>query len=887
MARGPEPRAVSSLATRSVVGLAVVCSALLLGVLLGLETYGRRLVVEETTHRLEERGNRSVESLTARMEEIAALARTVARVTESLPTEVAEIERVLPRLIDFQGDPGVAGGGYWPEPGAFTAGVERRSFFWGRDAAGQLRPYLDYNEASGPGYHGEEWYLPARFLPPEQVYWSRPYTDPYTFEPMVTCAAASYRDGRFVGVTTIDLKLDSLSSLADRWGRELGGYAFLVDRNNRFITFPQRSWVVARRESDNGQPFEERLAARDLAAREPRFTPIADALEATAAALAEPARHPRSNGHLAERVEVADDLIVGERALALVFTIPESHWKFVAVYPKASAGLVAARISEMLMLGLAPVIVTILLAAYSYVARRFIGPLSRLAATARRVQGGELGAKFDSGGEADEIAALGASFNDMMRQLQANRQRLEATNQRLQESLLLTEAILTTVHEGLFLLDRGGTIQPGYSRALEQVLGERQLAGRSFLELVTARFPAPLADLVGRYLSLLFDGVRSDALLVKINPLREVEAQIAEERGVVGKSLAFTFDRVREGSEIRLVLVTVADVTARVELAERLSESQRRNQDQRELLLSILHVEASMLSDFIDGVTDELAEIDRLLRGGETGAATSQEGRWLLERILRGVHNIKGAASMLGIEYFATTAHQFESVVLGLKEKLTLVPADLAGLRAEIGSMLDNLRETRAIIERFGRAASPPSARSGSESALLSPALTRFVGELAERAGKKAELVLEIPEALEIPFRLRDPVRRILAQLLRNAVVHGIEAPDARRAAGKPEAGQLWVTLGRGDGQLELLVRDDGVGFAAGSAGLIEHAGFAAVGSRLAQADLDGGRGVGLAAVEELVQGLSGTLGLRYEAGAFCELRVVLPCDDPRRVVAA
>ena len=59
------------------------------------------------------------------------------------------------------------------------------AFFWGREADGSLKYFDDYNDMNGPGYHNEEWYVPARFLKPKAVYWSKSYMDPYSYEPMV------------------------------------------------------------------------------------------------------------------------------------------------------------------------------------------------------------------------------------------------------------------------------------------------------------------------------------------------------------------------------------------------------------------------------------------------------------------------------------------------------------------------------------------------------------------------------------------------------------------------------------------------------------------------------------------------------------------------------
>ena len=55
----------------------------------------------------------------------------------------------------------------------FNIEKERDSYFWGRDKNNQLIFYDDYNLIDGPGYHHQEWYVPARYKEPGEVYWSK------------------------------------------------------------------------------------------------------------------------------------------------------------------------------------------------------------------------------------------------------------------------------------------------------------------------------------------------------------------------------------------------------------------------------------------------------------------------------------------------------------------------------------------------------------------------------------------------------------------------------------------------------------------------------------------------------------------------------------------
>ena len=63
---------------------------------------------------------------------------SLSRLAEVLPNDESLYQSVVPHLIGEDKDSIITGGGIWPEPDAFTAGVEKRSFFWARNAEGKL-----------------------------------------------------------------------------------------------------------------------------------------------------------------------------------------------------------------------------------------------------------------------------------------------------------------------------------------------------------------------------------------------------------------------------------------------------------------------------------------------------------------------------------------------------------------------------------------------------------------------------------------------------------------------------------------------------------------------------------------------------------------------------
>jgi HPt (histidine-containing phosphotransfer) domain-containing protein/HAMP domain-containing protein len=703
----------------------------------------------------------------------------------------------------------------------------------------------------------------------------------------------------------------SLQRLSQAWQGEASGYAFLLDRDQRFLSFP-RPELVGLTSRGRAEQAGATLTAGEVADRHPGFRPIADALRrlqagGSAAApqkMAVPVRVP-------VRVEMPADLLHGKPSLALVFPVPETDWKLVQISPKGELQRAADRISRSLLLLISGILLAVLLPSYLFLSRRWITPVTTLAEAATLVRDGELDVRVSVSGR-DEIAVLADSFNQMVDRLAANTAGLEQANIELGRSLGLTDTIMEAVREGLFLVTPELTIEAKYSAATRQIFGQEELAGADFLDLIRRITPERTHELTARFLRLLFNPAKTNSVIAKVNPLKEVEASFSSRSGQLEqKFLTFTFERIREGDEIRHAMVTVADVTARALLAQQLRESQQRMERQAELLLSVMHVESQMLREFIEDAHTELETINALLREGRSALLSIPDRntyyRHLADDIFKSVHTIKGTAAMLRIDYFAAAAHRFEEKLAALRSRTILDGSDFVPIVLELSEMVDSLAEIRNVLARFAETQRSLKAASGtSDTEVLSALVTRFVDDLAEKSGKKVVVAFRVPGDLAIPFKYKSALRNVMAQLARNSIVHGIEPSVERRVAGKPEEGHIQVAARQNNGNLEFLFRDDGRGLdykqvvervqelAKSQPSILEplidreqnkwklaaldqmifHPGF----STADQVTEDAGRGVGLSAVRDALARLGGQISLRQQRrGQFCEFHIVLP----------
>ena len=87
----------------------------------------------------------------------------------------------------------------------------------------------------------------------------------------------------------------------------------------------------------------------------------------------------------------------------------------------------------------------------------------------------------------------------------------------------------------------------------------------------------------------------------------------------------------------------------------------------------------------------------------------------------------------------------------------------------------------------------------------------RLVRDTATSMGKKVELLMS-GEETELDKSVIEHINDPLTHLVRNAIDHGIEAPEERRAKGKPETGTLSLSAFHEAGSIVLEIKDDGKG---------------------------------------------------------------------------
>lgn len=379
-----------------------------------------------------------------------------------------------------------------------------------------------------------------------------------------------------------------------------------------------------------------------------------------------------------------------------------------------------------------------------------------------------------------------------------------------------TEEILATVNEGLFLINRDLSIASQYSKALETLFARKDIAGQSLDGLLYDVIKSKDLENTKRFISLLFKEDIKSKLISDLNPLKEIEAIIAETDGTLtSKFFSFDFQRAYEDDGIKDILVTVTDITQRVLLERELEATREQSQQQLEVLTSILHTQPDILSDFVDASFSRFEGINALLR---QPAKSDAALRTKLEEIFFEIHKLKGEASALTLDNYVELTHDFEMELSDLRKKPQLNGDDFLPLVVRLEKLIKHSETVKTLSEKLTQ-----FAHSNAHSATITPTTSKpynhwqhlheLTAASAQRLDKSAHLVTSGLNELASDSAFSATVNDILIQGIRNAVAHGIESINDRLQENKPAQGRIDVRLAKLDGSfIELVIEDDGEG---------------------------------------------------------------------------
>ena len=457
-----------------------------------------------------------------------------------------------------------------------------------------------------------------------------------------------------------------------------------------------------------------------------------------------------------------------------------------------------------------------------------------------------------------------------------------------------TDDILATVREGLFLLDADLRIGNQYSRSLGKLLDWAVAPGASFSDYLRRYLNAKEFDDARDFIELLFSERVLEDFMGDINPLERIEMKTPG--GHEKRYLSFQFNQVHGSDEkMRRLLVTVQDVTEQTILAHTLESVRKEAKGEISVLLNLLDSDPVLLKDFLENVRKTLAHINQCFESLHKG-----NQRRLVEDIFRQVHTLKGEAATLNLEIFVQVFQSFEGELRKLRENSIFDGENLLALMPHFEVCFARAQQVDEIIGRLRKFQGAPGNTPEADAAAQEvAAFSQHISQLTERIAKNQGKTVRLETDLSVLATFGKPRRRhvysIITQCVRNAIVHGVESPEERRAAGKPEVGRLSISLQKEpDGNIVLECRDDGQGIDADRVrqSLIDSGQYSAetlqnytpqqiVGelfkpgvSTTESIDEDAGQGVGLSIVKQGADSLGGVLNLKSQPGEFTAFNV-------------
>ena len=517
---------------------------------------------------------------------------------------------------------------------------------------------------------------------------------------------------------------------------------------------------------------------------------------------------------------------------------------------------------------------------------------------------------------------------------------LEKKTVEVRESRRNIAHILQALPLGLCSIDAAGTILPGQSRAMAEVVGlpsQENISGQMLADAlgISGKIAAEWIN----WLSLVFEkyGQIPFADMKELCALNEVENSR-------GRILKLDWLPILDEKETALVklLVVINDVTGQRALEKKAEQLAQRHQENIELISQIINLQP-------DEVTNFVYDSSALLGDAQAIVQNNNRDREFINELFRTFHTLKGSSGQYRFSSLQEFAHKVEDYLKSFRdnpeqiddhtiEKIKTSIEEARGfisriqdVRTKLGGKNETItrksqRDARSIMIEVGRIDEvDASMKRLMEKGALQKIDRYYLQELsdiehgvrslrqirlsffhssleslAENAARKTgkKVSLAIKDDVLVDIEQMRPLHQCLIHLINNAVDHGIEPPEERVKCGKLENGII-VLSGNvvRENNLAFTLADDGRGIdlkAIKRKAVAMYALDPPAVDAMTEKDLYAfllkpgfttkdqatdisGRGVGLDAVYHAIVKLGGSVAVESVAGKGTTIRMVVP----------
>ena len=399
-----------------------------------------------------------------------------------------------------------------------------------------------------------------------------------------------------------------------------------------------------------------------------------------------------------------------------------------------------------------------------------------------------------------------------------------------------SDAVLKTSEQGLFLIDAKDKVLTPVSQSLAVLFRRQDFTNVTFQKILAPLVTAKTLTLARNHVA----GLQSAAPDATANPLEQVDVRLTNEDGSYDTAqYSFHFDQVVAPNEPRAWLVRVTDITVRNHTARELEDLRTQVQAQGEILRSVILMGGARFGGFMQKTDASMKSIATVLK---KPAREEDAFRQKLEEILNEVDRIRREAAAFRLSGLESSARVFEDALQDLRIRSALSGSDFLPLAVKLDQLFGQFAMVKSLTAAAGPGQQPdaagraprttnsgtaimeapkfvtsaiesapmPGARRAAPAGSLENTLQVMTEHIALEHGK--QVVLVCSGLAVIPPNYLAVVKNVAIQLIRNAVMHGIEPPSERKAAQKAARGTLRLEFRLRDDNFELLFEDDGRG---------------------------------------------------------------------------
>jgi two-component system, chemotaxis family, sensor kinase CheA len=460
-------------------------------------------------------------------------------------------------------------------------------------------------------------------------------------------------------------------------------------------------------------------------------------------------------------------------------------------------------------------------------------------------------------------------------------------------SLPLSAGPVNAINLGRIEVNSELVIVKVHDKVCQHLLGEDQLLKQNFAHILQRKVTP---DRYQQLLSIFHTLVKKKNIIETKdhkNPFDCLKIRTVNAQGTpLTRYLRCEFQRAKDFDKNGIWQVTIQDISKAVRVSKIIKLNKVRAELKVNTLMSLIQFDKDLIEEFLQAAVLSIKELMKNLMDGARGSGDSQHK---LEAIYCIAHQMKGDSAILNLEGISKKVHAFENHLSLLNGKHNISQQDFVQLREPLKEIIDGVKEVTELFNQIRDGGWSSSQNTGGDSLIRQ--LKHLIKKVAADSKKRVVLVEDGCMDSSIPLKYQRIVSRVLTQLARNSIVHGIEDEQTRIQANKTPYGCLHLSTHRDKKYFVLTVRDDGRGInllavkqAALSSGLFDptavmswkkpqllSALFKPGFSTAKNITQHAGRGIGLDVIKSSVEKCGGKMNLKSVAGQFTEFSLSFP----------